>query len=165
MPDAAGGTRMWIVFAFLSALTAALVAIFAKLGLREVDPTLATTLRSLIMATFLVTMAWLLGKFHNFSIHSLSGKEWGLLVLAGIAGALSWLFYFFALRDGAASAVVAIDRLSIVFVVVLAAVFLSEALSWRTLAGSVLMMTGAILISVKEDELARMWANLLKLIK
>ena len=124
---------MWILFAFLSAFTAALVAIFAKLGLREVDATLATTLRSLIMAVFLVGAAWALGKFDGFSMNALSGREWGLLALAGIAGALSWLFYFFALRDGSASAVVAIDRLSIVFVVLLAAVFLAEAEQRRML--------------------------------
>lgn len=158
-------THLWILFAFLSALTAALVAIFAKLGLREVDPTLATTLRSIIMAVFLLVVAWALGKFQHFSVSDLSGKEWGLLVLAGIAGALSWLFYFFALRDGSASAVVAIDRLSIVFVVILAAVFLMESLTWRTVAGSLLMVSGAIMISLKQDDFARLWADLLRLIK
>ncbi|WP_126452588.1 EamA family transporter [Sulfuriflexus mobilis] len=157
--------NMWIVYAFLSAFTAALVAIFAKLGLREVDPTLATTLRSIIMAAFLLVLAWGLGKFHNFTVIDLSGKEWGLLVLAGIAGALSWLFYFLALRDGMVSAVVAIDRLSIVFVIILASVFLSEMLTWRTFAGAVLMVCGAILISLKGDDFAQLWADLLRLIK
>ncbi|MBI1423847.1 MAG: EamA family transporter [Gammaproteobacteria bacterium] len=156
---------MWVLFAFLSAITAALVAIFAKLGLRDVDPTLATTLRSIIMAVFLLCMAWVLGKFNGFSMHNLSGKEWSLLVLAGISGALSWLFYFFALRDGTASAVVAIDRLSIVFVVVLAALFLAETISWRTLLGSVLMVAGALLISLKGNDFAKLWADLIRLIK
>lgn len=157
--------KLWIVFAFLSAFTAALVAIFAKLGLREVDTTLATTLRSLIMAAFLVVTAWVLGKFNGFSIQALSGREWGLLILAGIAGALSWLFYFLALRDGTASAVVAIDRLSIVFVVVLAGVFLAEALTLRTLLGSFLMLSGAVLISLKEGDMARLWSELIRYIK
>ena len=156
---------MWVLFAFLSALTAALVAIFAKLGLRDVDPTLATTLRSIIMAVFLLCVAWMLGKFNGFSLHHLSGKEWTLLVLAGVSGALSWLFYFFALRDGSASAVVAIDRLSIVFVVLLAAVFLSETINWRTLLGSVFMVAGALLISLKSDDFAKLWADLIRLVK
>lgn len=117
------------------------------------------------MAAFLLLVAWWLGKFDGFSMELVSGKEWGLLVLAGIAGALSWLFYFFALRDGAASAVVAIDRLSIVFVVVLAAVFLSEAITWRTLGGALLMVAGAILISLKEDDFTHFWAGLTGLVK
>lgn len=156
---------MWIIFAFLSAFTAALVAIFAKLGLRDIDPTLATTLRSIIMAMFLVVVAVMLGKFQGFTLANFNGKEWGLLVLAGIAGALSWLFYFFALKEGAASAVVAIDRLSIVFVVVLAALFLFEPLTWRTLLGAILMVCGALLISLKEGELTKWWTAAIQLIK
>ncbi|MCP5305510.1 MAG: EamA family transporter [Chromatiaceae bacterium] len=156
---------MWILYAFLSAFAAALVAIFAKLGLSEVEPTLATTLRSLVMAAFLVATAWTLGRFRDFSIHTLNSREWGLLVLAGVAGALSWLFYFFALRDGPASAVVAIDRLSIVFVVLLAAGFLAEPLGWRAIAGASLMVTGALLISLKQGELSRLWIDLLRHVK
>ena len=156
---------LWVFFAFLSALTAALVAIFAKLGLRDVDPTLATTLRSIIMAVFLCVVAWSLGKFQGFSVSDLSGKEWSLLVLASIAGALSWLFYFMALKSGTATAVVAIDRLSIVFVVVLAALFLTEALTWRTVAGALFMVLGALMISIKGDEWARLWTDLLRFIK
>jgi uncharacterized membrane protein len=93
MPMAAElkGLKMWVLFACLSAFSAALVAVFAKLGLREVDPTLATTLRSRIMAAFLVLTAGLLGKFSGFSLQVLNSTEWGLLVLAGVAGALSWL--------------------------------------------------------------------------
>lgn len=90
---------MWILYAFLAALTAALVAIFAKLGLQNVDPTLATTLRSLIMALFLVLLSILLGKFNGFAVStSLSGKEWALITLAGIAGALFLAILFFRLK-------------------------------------------------------------------
>ena len=156
---------MWIVYAFLSAITAALVAIFAKLGLRDIDPTLATTLRSIIMALFLLIVATALGKFHDFSFNNLNGKEWLLLTLAGIAGALSWLFYFFALKYGSASAVVAIDRMSIVFVLIFAAIFLMEAITLQTFIGALLMVTGALLITLKIDEITQLWANLLRLIK
>jgi len=155
---------MWIIYALLSALTAALVAIFAKLGLRDVDPTLATVLRSIIMTIFLLLLVVTLGKFEKFAWSALTGKEWGLLVLAGIAGALSWLFYFTALQEGMASAVVAIDRLSIVLVVLLAAAFLGEAMSWRTGVGAALMVAGAILISLKEDDLASLWAGFIRFI-
>ncbi|MHB8743731.1 MAG: EamA family transporter [Sulfuricaulis sp.] len=157
--------KMWILYAILSAVMAALVAIFAKAGLRDIDPVLATTLRSIIMMLFLLGVTWGFGKFDGFSFTTVSGKEWLLLVLAGIAGASSWLFYFLALRDGNVTAVVAIDRLSIVFVVVLAAVFLSEIISWRTAVGAVLMVLGAVLISIKEDQINQWWMGFLRLVK
>lgn len=140
---------MWLIYAFLSAITAALVAIFAKFGLKGIDPTLATTVRSLIMAGFLILVSLLLKKFQGFSFNSFSSRDWLLIFLAGVSGALSWLFYFFALKYGLASKVVAVDRLSIVFVVVLAVLFLGEALGWKTVLGAALMVAGAILITLK----------------
>ena len=140
---------MWLLLAFLSALTAALVAIFAKMGLKNIDSTFATTVRSLIMAGFLVVTSLFLGKFNSTNFHSLSAREWWFIILAGISGALSWLFYFMALKVGLATRVVVIDRLSLVFVVLLAAVFLGEALSWRVALGALLMVGGAIIISLK----------------
>lgn len=140
---------MWLLFAFLSAIAAAGVAIFAKLGLQTIDSTLATTVRSVIMAGFLVIVSFLLKKFDGFSLTSFSSREWILIALAGIAGALSWLFYFFALKQGFASKVAAIDRLSLVFVVVLAAVFLGETLGWKSVLGALLMVAGALLITLK----------------
>lgn len=156
---------MWPIYALLSALTAALVAIFAKIGLKEIDPTLATTVRSVIMATFLLVVSTFLRKFENFSFATFSSKEWLLIVLAGFAGASSWLFYFLALKQGSAITVVAIDKLSIVFVVLLAAIFLNEATGWRTTVGILLMVFGAILISLKDDDITRLWSNLLNLVK
>jgi bacterial/archaeal transporter family protein len=150
---------MWPLYALFSAIAAALVAIFAKLGLKDIDPTLATTLRSLIMAVFLVVIATALGKFNNFALSDYSFRQWGLIVMAGTAGAISWLFYFLALRDGNASAVAAIDRLSLVFVVILAALFLSKKLSFQVVIGAVLMSLGAILISLKPSDLAKIWST------
>jgi transporter family protein len=119
---------MWLLYAFLSAITAASVAIFAKLGLGGIDSTLATTIRSIIMAGFLVLTSLFLKKFQGFSFSSLGSRDWILIVLAGIAGALSWFFYFwffyfFALKTGLATKVVVIDRLSLVFVIILAVIF------------------------------------------
>ena len=139
---------MWLFFAILSAITAALVAIFAKIGLQAIDPTLATTIRSIIMAVFLIISSFSLKKFQNFNLFVFNSKEWLMIVLAGIAGALSWLFYFFAIKAGKVSAVAAIDRLSIVFVVILAALFLNEALKSTTIIGAILVVIGAILISI-----------------
>lgn len=140
---------MWIVYAFASALFAALVAIFAKLGLKDIDSTLATTVRAVIMAAFLVVISLFLQKFEGFSVGTFSSREWLLIAASGIAGALSWLFYFVALKEGLASSVAAIDRLSIVFVILLAALFLGEALGWKTALGALLMAGGAILITLK----------------
>ncbi len=140
---------MWLFYAFASAVMAALVAIFAKLGLKELDSTLATTVRAIIMAAFLVVVSFFLKKFDGFSLGSLSSREWMLIALSGIAGALSWLFYFIAIKAGAVSSVAAIDRLSIVFVVFLAALFLGETLGWQTIVGALLMAAGAIFITLK----------------
>ncbi|KKW48181.1 MAG: hypothetical protein UY99_C0010G0014 [Parcubacteria group bacterium GW2011_GWA1_59_11] len=140
---------MWLLYAFLSAITAALVAVFGKIGLKNVDPTLATTVRSIIMAGFLVITSFFLRKFQGFSLDSFSSRDWLWIILSAVAGALSWLFYFVALKTGLASKVVVIDRLSLIFVLVLAAVFLGESLGWKSVLGGTLMVAGAILISLK----------------
>ncbi|MCX6737949.1 MAG: EamA family transporter [Candidatus Parcubacteria bacterium] len=140
---------IWLIFAFLSAITAALVAIFAKMGLKSIDSTLATTIRSIIMAVFLILVSFFLKKFQGFSLKSFNSKDWLLIILAGIAGALSWLFYFLALKTGLATKVVAIDRLSFVFVIILAALFLGEYLGLKTVIGAIFMIIGAIIITLK----------------
>lgn len=140
---------MWLLYAFLSAIAAAFVAIFGKLGLKNMDATLGTTIRSLIMAGFLVLVSIFLRKFDGFSLQSVSTKDWMWIALASIAGALSWLFYFIALKSGMVTKVVAIDRLSIVFAIVLAALVLGESLGWKTAIGTLLMIGGALIISLK----------------
>ncbi len=137
---------MWLVYALLASITAALVAVFGKLGLKGVEPILATTLRSVVMMVFLILTALFLGKFKNFSFDLFDSKGWLLIVLAGISGALSWLFYFFALKYGLAYRIVAVDRLSLVFVLLLATLFLGEALSWKSVFGALLMIAGAFLV-------------------
>jgi transporter family protein len=137
---------MYIILALLSALTASLVAIFGKLGLKNVDPTIATTIRSLIMAGFLIIVGLFLKKFENFSLNLFTSKDWLLIILAGIFGALSWLFYFWALKFGPASHVAVIDRLSLVFVILLSALILGEVFNLKVFIGMVLIIIGAILI-------------------
>lgn len=140
---------MWIVYSFLSAFFASLVAIFGKIGLKNIDSTLATSVRSVIMALFLVCVAFAFKKFQGFTLAAFTGKEWLMISLSGIAGALSWLFYFFALKNGNATAVSAIDRTSVIFVAVLAAVFLGESFGWKTGLGALLVATGVFLITLK----------------
>ncbi len=140
----------WVVFAFAAAVFASFVAIFGKLGIsKNVDSTLATTVRAVIMAAFLLAVSFALGKFNNFSLATLTGKEWMYITLAGIAGALSWLAFFFALKQGDATAVSAIDRTSIIFVVVFAALFLGETLGWKAILGAALVAAGTFLITLK----------------
>ncbi|HQK63888.1 MAG TPA: EamA family transporter, partial [Candidatus Staskawiczbacteria bacterium] len=100
--------QSWILFSIGSAIFAGLVAIFGKIGIANVDSTLATTVRALIMGIFLAIVSLSLGKFDSLS--TLMGKPMLFIVLSGIAGALSWLCYFVALKYGPASGVAAIDR-------------------------------------------------------
>jgi bacterial/archaeal transporter family protein len=134
--------NLWIIFALLSAVFAALVAIFGKIGITGVDPTLATTVRAIIMATFLAIITLLSGKWQTVS--TINGKLFFFIALSGIAGALSWLFYFVALKYGPASGVAALDRLSVVFVVIFAALFLAEALTLKVIIGAILITIGAL---------------------
>ena len=137
----------WVTLALLSAGFAALVAIFGKMGLQGIDTTLATTLRAVIMAVFLVGVSLALGKFEAVPDF---GKKAGLMIiLSGLAGALSWLFYFSALKAGPASAVAAIDRLSVVFVFILALIFLGETFTWKSALGALFVALGAILMTIK----------------
>jgi transporter family protein len=140
--------QTWLLFSILSALMAALVAIFGKLGLKNIDSTLATTIRSMLMAVFLISISISLKKFNNFSFDSIIFKDWILIGLSGIAGALSLLFYFFALKCGDATKVVVVDRMSLIFVAIFAFVFLGESLRWQQLTGIVMMVGGAILVSI-----------------
>jgi transporter family protein len=136
---------LWIGFALLAAFFAALVAIFGKVGIREVDVTLATAVRAVVMAAFLVTAAVALGK--TGSLGGISRRSFVFIVLSGLAGAASWLCYFVALRDGPATGVAALDRLSVVIVFALAVVFLGDAFTPKAAIGAVLVVTGAILLT------------------
>lgn len=140
---------MWLLYALLSAVTAALVAIFGKIGLGGVNPMLATAVRAVIMALVTVIFAFSLGKFRGFALLTLSGGEWLWIILAGLAGALSWIFYFYALQMGQATSVAAIDRLSIVFVFILAIILLGEKFSWQAGIGALFVVLGAILMTWK----------------
>lgn len=138
----------WLIFAFLSAITAALVAIFGKIGLQDVDPNTATAVRAIVMAIFLVGFIAVEGKISQISSIA---SNWGVMkyiVISGIAGALSWLFYFIALKLGSASQVASIDRLSIVFVIIFALLFLGEKLTLKVGVGAALVSVGAIIIAL-----------------
>lgn len=134
----------WIPLALIGAMFAALVTIFGKVGLSGLDTTVATTVRAVIMATFLVVVTLVLGKFNVNALPH--GKALLFIVLSGIAGALSWLAMFGALKLGPPTGVSALDRLSVVFVFMFSVLFLGLQFSWKTLVGAGLMVAGAILM-------------------
>lgn len=134
---------MYIIFALLSAVSAALVAVFGKIGLGKVDTTLATAIRAVVMAVLLVAAALVLKKW---DLSQISNKAYLFIFLAGLAGAASWLFYFLALKLGPATSVAALDRLSVVFVILFAALFLGESLTVKSVLGGLLIVSGALLL-------------------
>lgn len=138
----------WIIFALLSAVTGALVAIFGKIGLQGIDTNTATAIRAVIMAVFLFVVVVFQGKFHDIRPILANHKALLYIVLSGVAGALSWLFYFVAIKNGKVSQVVPIDRLSLVFAVIFAFLVLGEKVSAKALLGVLFMTVGAIMVAL-----------------
>jgi transporter family protein len=137
--------KSWIALGILSAVFAGLVGVVGKRGLDQVDPTLGTAVRSVIMAVALVLAAFGLGKLQGVASIPRGALLW--IALSGACGAASWLAYFWALRFGPAGPVAALDRLSVVFALVFAALFLREPLNAGKLVGGALMVAGAILVA------------------
>jgi transporter family protein len=136
----------WFLWSLLSAVFAAATALLAKLGVADVDPNLATAIRT----TVVLFLAWAIsicsGSHHQFS--TLDRRSVGLLVASGIATGLSWLCYFRALSTGPASKVAPIDKLSVVFVILLAWPMLGEKLTPGKLLGGGLIVAGAIVLAL-----------------
>ena len=137
---------MWLFLAILSAFFASLVAIFGKIGLENIDSTLATTLRSAVMFLLLLLISLLLKKFNL--LFTINHRALAFIILSGLAGALSWLFYFLALKLGPAAKVGPIDKLSILFIILLAFLFLGEKITWKIIIGGSLMLVGAIFLAL-----------------
>ena len=135
----------WLIMALLSAVFAALVAILGKIGMEHVDSNLATAIRAVVMAAASVVFVLFTGAFAQ--VRDLSWKPLLFVLLSGLAGAASWMFYFGALKAASASKVAPIDRLSVVFTLILAALFLKEKVSAGIIVGCVLIVAGSILIA------------------
>lgn len=135
---------MWFVFALLSAIFAAFTSILAKIGIDGVNSNLATAIRTVIV----VIMSWgMVFLTHaQSSITEISKKSWLFLILSGLATGASWLCYYRALQMGEASKVVPIDKLSVVFTLVLAFVFLHEEFTIKSLAGCILIGVGTVIM-------------------
>ncbi len=135
---------MWVVYALLSAIFAALTAIFAKVGVQHMDSNLATAIRTGIILIITWSIVFFTGSYK--SIPGLAGRELLFLLLSGTATGLSWLFYFKAIQLGDISKVAPVDKLSIVFVIILAAIFLQEAVTFKTWIGALLITAGTLVL-------------------
>jgi bacterial/archaeal transporter family protein len=137
----------WLIWALLSAVFAALTAIFAKIGLRGVDSDLATLIRTVVILIVLAGFVYFNGKYSNpFELQS---KTWIFLVLSGLATGASWVCYFRALKVGEASKVAPVDKLSLVLVAFFAVLFLGERPVAREWLGIFLVGAGVIIIALK----------------
>lgn len=136
----------WFHWALLAALFAGITAVLAKAGTKDVEPNLATAIRT----TVVLVLSWvivLVGGKPDWG--GVTGRAGLFLVLSGVATGLSWLCYFRALHLGEASAVAPVDKLSVVFAIALAAVFLGERLVWQHWVGGLLIVGGAVVIALK----------------
>jgi transporter family protein len=145
---------MYILFAFLGAVMAALGTLFAKIGLKGVDANLLTSIRGITMAVIVTIAALSLGKLSYESLATLSGKQWTFVLLSGVAGGLSWLFFYHALAFGPIVPVTVIDKFSIVLVAILAVLFLSEKITVQTGLGLIFITLGTLLVSIPFEKIA-----------
>ncbi len=135
---------MWLVFALLSAVFAALTSILAKVGIEGVNSNLATAIRTIVV----LGMAWLMVFITNTQngISQISRKSWLFLILSGLATGASWLCYYRALQIGEASKVVPVDKLSVVITLVFAFIFLHEQFTVKSAVGAVLITAGTLIM-------------------
>ncbi len=140
-------TSGWFHWALLSAVFAALTAIFAKVGLEGVDSDLATLIRTFVILIALAGFVYFTGKWSNpFDLRT---KTWSFLVLSGMATGASWVCYFRALKIGEASKVAPVDKLSLVLVAIFATIFLHERPSPREWLGILLVGVGVVVLGFK----------------
>jgi len=141
------GMNNWVFWSLLSAVFAGATAVLAKVGVQGIDSQVATAIRTTVILVFTWILAAHATSFATFG--AISRKTWIFLILSGLATGLSWICYFRALQLGEASRVAPIDKLSVVFVIAFAAIFLGESITWQSLAGGGLIVAGAILLAWK----------------
>lgn len=135
---------MWLVFAVLSSVFAALTSILAKVGIEGVNSNLATAIRTAVVLVMSWGMVFLMNA--QKGLDQITQKSWLFLILSGIATGASWLCYYKALQMGEASKVVPIDKLSVVITLVLAFAFLHEQFTSKSIIGCILIGVGTLLM-------------------
>lgn len=136
--------KMWLLFAVLSAVFAAATSILAKVGVSGVDSNLATAVRTVVVLLMAWGMVFLTGG--QSGLHAITPKAWTFLVLSGLATGASWLCYFYALKQGQTSKVVAVDKSSLLLTLLFAVLFLGEACTWKSIVGVLLILVGTLLV-------------------
>jgi len=137
---------MWLLYAILGAVFAAITSILAKIGIEGVNSNLAVAVRTVVVLVMAWGIVFITGKQHD--IAEISTKSWTFLGLSGLATGLSWIFFYRALQMGEASKVVPIDKLSVVISIVLAFVILGEAVSVKTVIGGLLIAIGTLVLAL-----------------
>jgi len=135
---------MWWMYALLSALFAALTAVFAKIGIKGVDTDLATGIRTVVI--LLIAWAIVTCKGAGSGFGSLTKQNWAFLVFSGCATGLSWICYFKALQLGKVSQVAPVDKLSVALAIILSVIFLKEPLTLKTASGGLLIIGGTLVL-------------------
>lgn len=139
----------WVLLALLGAVAASLGTIFAKIGLNDVPSHIVTTIRGIVMALVVTLFTLFISKKVQFSSFSeLPLSAWIFITLSAICGALSWLLFFQALSIGPAQGVTVLDKLSLIFTLVLAALFLGEGFTARTALGGTFVLLGTLLVAL-----------------
>ena len=148
---------MYIIYALLGAVMASAGTIFAKLGLKGVDPNLLTAISGIVMAVIVSIAALSFGKLSITAIHSLSLRQWIFVSLSALGGALSWIFFYQALSAGPTVAVTVIDKLSLVFTAILAVVVLAEGITLQAGIGLLLVALGTLLVSIPWEKIQNLF--------
>ncbi len=141
-----GGNHMWLLYAVLSAVFAALTSILAKVGIEGVNSTLATAIRTAVVLVMAWVMVFISGA--QTGIGDISRRSWIFIILSGLATGGSWLCYYRALQIGQASKVVPIDKMSVVLTLVLAFLILHEQFTWKSAVGSILITAGTLIMVI-----------------
>ncbi len=140
---------MWIVFSLLAAFTAAVVVTLTKLGVQKVHPTLAFAVQAVLI--LLVSWSLVVARGRLPELAQIDRRSWWFLAIAGVLTAFSSLFSFQAIKLGPAGQAGTLDKVSLVFVLILSAVVLKEKLSWQVIGGGALMLAGAIVIALSRE--------------
>lgn len=138
---------MWILYAILSAFFASLTAIFAKIGVKDVNSNLATAIRTIVVLILIWGIVFFRGEQEGLAF--ISKKNVLFLVISGIMTGLSWIFYFKAISEGPLSVIAPIDKLSVALTIVLAFIFLNEPVTLKAVIGSLMIIGGIIVLIIK----------------
>lgn len=137
---------MWILYAILSAIFAALTAIFAKIGVKDINSNLATAIRTIVVLILIWGIVFFRGEQEGLAL--ISKKNILFLIISGIMTGLSWIFYFKAIQEGPLSIIAPIDKLSVALTIILSFIFLNEPVTLKAIAGALLIVAGIVVLII-----------------